>query len=115
MNKQDSKADRDAVKYVCTFFMNMKKNTCLFQHRVDWKNPPSRVKTVLDKIARETPVIVDSAPIKKQNKQQRRSLVGIGRDLPDSLPGLAVEWNVEADCANYGLERQSKWSGIPRS
>jgi hypothetical protein len=52
---------------------------------------------VLDKIARETPPIVDSAPIKKQNKQQRRSLVGIGRDLPDSLPGLAVEWNVEAD------------------
>jgi hypothetical protein len=25
--------------------------------------------------------------------------VGIGRDLPDSLPGLAVEWNVEVDRA----------------
>ncbi len=89
--KQDSETDRDAVKDVCTFFMNMKKDTCLFQHRVDWKNPSSRVKTVLDKISRETPAFVDSAPIKKQSKQQRRSLVGIGRDLPDSLPGLAVE------------------------
>ncbi len=24
-------------------------------------------------------------------------MAGIGRDLPDSLPGLAVEWNVEAE------------------
>ena len=97
MNKEVSEADKDAVKDVCTFFMNMKRDTCLFQHRVDWKNPSSRVKTVLDKISRETPAFVDSAPIKKQSKQQRRSLVGIGRDLPDSLPGLAVEWNVEAE------------------
>ena len=54
---------------------------------------------MLDKISRETPAFVDSAPTKKQSKQQRRSLVGIGRDLPDSLPGLAVEWNVEVDRA----------------
>jgi hypothetical protein len=52
---------------------------------------------VLDKISRETPAFVDSAPTKKHNKQQRRSLAGIGRDLPDSLPGLAVEWNVDAE------------------
>ncbi len=92
MNNQVSEADTSAVKDVCTFFMNMKKNTCLFQQQVDWKNPSSRIKTVLDKISRETPAFVDSAPtIKKQSKQQRRSLVGIGRDLPDSLPGLAVE------------------------
>jgi hypothetical protein len=97
VNKQVSEVDKDVVKDVCTFFMNMKRSTCLFQHRVDWKNPSSRIKTVLDKISRETPAIVDSAPIKKQSKQQRRSLVGIGRDLPDSLPGLAVEWNVEVD------------------
>ena len=97
MNKEDNEADKDAVKDVCTFFMNMKRDTGMFQHRVDWKNPSSRIKTVLDKISRETPAFVDSAPTKKQNKQQRRSLAGIGRDLPDSLPGLAVEWNVEAE------------------
>ncbi len=91
INKEVSEADKNAVKDVCTFFMNMKKNTCRFQTGVDWRNPSNRIKTVLDRIARETPAIVDSAPIKKQNKQQRHSLVGIGRDLPDSLPGLAVE------------------------
>ncbi len=52
---------------------------------------------MLDKISRTTPAYVASASIKKQSKQQRRSLVGIGRDLPDALPGLAVEWNVEAE------------------
>ncbi len=99
ISQQVSVPDRDAVKGVCAFFMNLKKNTCLFQHRIDWKTPSHRVKTVLDKISRETPAFVDSAPIKKQSKQQRRSLVGIGRDLPDSLPGLAVEWNVEVERA----------------
>ena len=62
MNQQVIEADTNAVKDVCTFFMNMKKNTCRFQTRVDWRNPSNRVKTVLDKIARETPAIVDSAP-----------------------------------------------------
>ncbi len=51
---------------------------------------------MLDKISRTTPTYVASAPTKKQSKQQRRSLAGIGRDLPDALPDLAVEWNVEA-------------------
>ena len=107
MNQQVGDADINAVKDVCTFFMNLKKNTCRFQTRVDWRNPSNRIKTVLDKIARSTPPIVDSAPIKKQNKQQRRSLVGIGRDLPDSLPGLAVEWNVEADSALVWNDNQN--------
>jgi hypothetical protein len=107
MNQQVGDADINAVKDVCTFFMNLKKNTCRFQTRVDWRNPSNRIKTVLDKIARNTPPIVDSAPIKKQNKQQRRSLVGIGRDLPDSLPGLAVEWNVEADSALVWNDNQN--------
>ena len=97
MNQQVGEADTSAVKEVCIFFMNMKKNTSRFQTRVDWRDPSNRIKTVLEKIAREAPPIVDSAPIKKQSKQQRRSLVGISRDLPDSLPGLAVEWNVEAE------------------
>jgi hypothetical protein len=107
MNQQVGEADTNAVKDVCTFFMNMKKKTCRFQTRVDWRNPSNRIKTVLDKIDRETPPIVDSAPIKKQNKQQRRSLVGIGRDLPDSLPGFAVEWDVEADCSMVWNDNQS--------
>ncbi len=89
--------DKDAVKEVCTFFMNMKRNTRSFQHRIDWKNPSSRVKIVLDKISRTIPAYVPSAPTKKQSKQQRRSSAGIGHDLPDALPGLAVEWNVEAE------------------
>ena len=84
---------------VCTFFMNMKRNTRSFQCRVDWKNPSSRVKTVLDKISRTTPAYVTSAPTKKQSKQQRRSSAGIGRDRPDALPGLAGEWNVDVDCS----------------
>ena len=107
MNQQVGDPDINAVKDVCTFFMNLKKNTCRFQTRVDWRNPSNRIKTVLDKIARNTPPIVDSAPIKKQNKQQRRSLVGISRDLPDSLPGLAVEWNVEADSAFVWNDNQN--------
>ena len=96
INQQVSEPDKDAVKEVCTFFMNMKKNTRSYQCRVDWKNPSSRVKTVLDRISRTTPAYVASAPTKKQSKQQRRSSAGIGRDLPDALPGLAVERNIEA-------------------
>jgi hypothetical protein len=107
INKQASEVDKDAVKDVCTFFMNMKRHTRSFQHRVDWKNPPSRVKTVLDKISRTTPAYVASAPIKKQSKQQRQSLVGFGRDLPDALPGLAVEWNVEAESSWVWSDNQT--------
>ena len=77
--------------------MNMKRTTRSFQCRVDWKNPPARIKSVLDRISRTTPAYVASASSRKQSKQQRRSSAGIGRDLPDSLPGLAVEWNVDVD------------------
>jgi hypothetical protein len=52
---------------------------------------------VLDKVSRATSAYVASIPTRKQSKQQRRSSAGIGRDLPDALPGLAVEWNVEAE------------------
>ncbi len=34
-----SEVDKAAVKEVCTFFMNLKKNTRLFQQHVDWKSP----------------------------------------------------------------------------
>ncbi len=97
INKQAGEPDKDAVKEVRAFFMNMKRNTRSFQCRVDWKNPSTRVKTVLEKISRTTPAHVASAPTRKQSKQQRRSSAGIGRDLSDALPGLAVEWNVEAE------------------
>jgi hypothetical protein len=107
ISQQVGEADTKAVKDVCAFFMNLKKDTCRFQTLVDWSNPSSRIKTVLDKIARDTPPIVDSAPVKKQNKQQRRSLVGSGRDLPDSLPGLAVEWNVEAKSSFVWSDNQN--------
>ena len=33
--------------------------------------------------------------------------MGIGRDLPNSLPGLAVEWNVEADSALVWNDNQN--------
>ncbi len=101
INKQIGKPDKDAVKEVCTFFMNMKKTTRSFQCHVDWKNPPARIKTVLDRISRTTPAYVASASSikqsKQQSKQQRRSSAGIGRDRPDDLLGLAVEWNVDAE------------------
>jgi hypothetical protein len=77
--------------------MNLKRHTRLFQHRVDWKNPSHRIKTVLDKVSRATAAYVASTPARKQSKQQRRSSAGIGRDLPDALPGLAVEWNAEVE------------------
>jgi hypothetical protein len=77
--------------------MLMKKKTCLFQHKVDWKNPFARVSTVIDRDSRATATFVASTPARKQSKQQRCSSTGIGRDLSKPLPGLAVEWNVNAD------------------
>jgi hypothetical protein len=52
---------------------------------------------VLDKASRAAVAYVASTPARKQSKQQRRSSAGIGRELADTLPGLAVEWNVEAE------------------
>ena len=112
ISTQPSEADKEAVKEVCSFFGNMKKTTRSFQTRVEWKNPTVRIKSVLDRISRTTPASVAPAPIRKQSKQQRRSSGGIGRNLPDSLPGLAVEWNVDVEHSHA-----TKWerlTTIPR-
>jgi hypothetical protein len=90
-------ADKQEVSEAASFIMLLKKNTRSFQHKVDWKSPSSRVRTVIDRASRATVPIVASTPARKQGKQPRRSSAGIGRDLSESLPGLAVEWNVEAD------------------
>ena len=86
---QVGEADKDAVREVCAFFGNMKKTTRSFQCRVEWKHPSQRIRSVLDRIPRSTP--------RMPSKQQRRSSTGISRNLPDILPGLAVEWNVGLD------------------
>jgi hypothetical protein len=90
-------ADKQAVSEEASFIMLLKKNARSFQHKIDWKNPSSRVRTVIDRASRATAPIVASTPARKQGKQPRRSSAGIGRDLSEPLPGLAVEWNVEAD------------------
>ncbi len=77
INKQVSEANKAAVNEVCSFIMNLKRNTRLFQHRFDWRNPSPRVKTVLDKASRAAAAYVASTPARKQSKQQRRSSVGI--------------------------------------
>ena len=97
IKKQASEPDKEAAREVCTFFMHMKKGVRSFQHRVEWKNPSSRVKTVLEKLPQTGPAYVASASVRKQSKQQRRSSAGIGRDLNEALPGLAVEWNLESE------------------
>ena len=96
-DRLNNEADVQAVSEVGNFIMLLKKNTRAFQHKVDWKNPSSRVRTVIDRASRATAPIVASTPARKQGKQPRRSSAGIGRDLPEPLPGLAVEWNVEAN------------------
>jgi hypothetical protein len=83
----------------------MKKTTRSFQTRVEWKNPSGRIKHVLDRISRATPTSVAPAPARKQSKQQRRSAGG--RNLPDSLPGLAVEWNVGVEYSHVWLDNQA--------
>jgi hypothetical protein len=45
----DNDADVQAVSEVGSFIMLFKKNTRSFQHKVDWKSPSSRVRTVLDR------------------------------------------------------------------
>ncbi len=91
-----SDVDRTAVREVCAFFMNLKKNTRLFQQHVDWRNPGSRIKSVMDRVTKTDAAVVSSAQMGKGAKQQRRSLAGMGRDVSDSLSGLMVEWNVDA-------------------
>jgi hypothetical protein len=90
-------ADKQAVSKVASIIMLLKKKTRSFQHKVDWKSPSSRVRTVIDRASCVTAPVVASTPAKKQSKQPRRSSAGIRRDLSEPLPGLAVEWNVETD------------------
>jgi hypothetical protein len=91
-----SDVDRTAVKEVCAFFMNLKKSTRLFQQHVDWTSPGSRIRSVMDRVAKTDAAVVSSTQMRKGAKQQRRSLAGMGRDISDSLPGLMIEWNVDA-------------------
>jgi hypothetical protein len=76
--------------------MNLKKSTRLFQQRVDWKNPGSRIRSIMDRFGNTSAAVVSSFQMRKGPKQQRRSSAGIGRDNSDSLSGLMVEWNVDA-------------------
>ena len=106
INNQIGEPDKEAVREVCNFFSNMKKTTRSFQYRVDWQAPSARIKSVLDRISRTTPAYVASISSRKPSKQQRRSSAGISRDLPDSLPGLAVEWNVDVDYSHVWNDNQ---------
>jgi hypothetical protein len=91
-----SDVDRTAVKEVCAFFMNLKKNIRLFQQHDDWRSPGSRIKSVMDRVAKTNVAVVSSTQMRKGAKQQRRSSAGMGHDISDSLSGLMVEWNVDA-------------------
>ncbi len=90
-----SEVDKAAVREVCAYFMNLKRNTRLFQQRVDWKSPSARIRYIMDQGAGADAAIVSSTQMRKGNKQQRRSSAGIGRDASDSLPGLMIEWNLD--------------------
>ena len=95
LSAEFSDVDKLAVKEVCAFFMNLKKNTKLFQQRVDWKSPSSRIRSVMDRFG-NTNAVVSSFQMRKEPKQQRRSSAGMGRVNSDSPSGLMVEWNVDA-------------------
>jgi hypothetical protein len=73
----------------------MKLHTRLFQQKVDWHNPGSRLTEVLDKANRQAVNSALAAPSRHCSKQQRRSSAGLGRDSSESRTGLAVEWNLE--------------------
>ncbi len=75
--------------------MRMKMHTSLFQQKVDWRYPGSRLTDVLDKANRQAAKSALAAPARKGSKQQRRSSAGLGRDSSEPRTGLAVEWNLE--------------------
>jgi hypothetical protein len=93
--EQVTEADRAVVREVCVFFMRMKKHTRLYQQKVDWSNPGTRLAGVLDKANWQAANSALAAPFRKGTKQQRRSSTGFGRDSSESRTGLAVEWNLE--------------------
>ncbi len=78
-DKEQSAADKAAVNEIGVFFMKMKANARSYQQQVEWANPPSRVKQVLDSAARA--VLEPTAPARKGSKQQRRSTSGVIRGL----------------------------------
>jgi hypothetical protein len=94
--------------------MKMKANTRCYQQQVDWANPPSRVKRVLDSASKS--VSAPTASARKGNKQQRRSTTGSLRSSSEPLTGLAVEWNTEAETAwvwkdnQEGAAKAEPWS-----
>jgi hypothetical protein len=93
--EQVAEADRAAVREVCVFFMRMKQHTRLYQQKVDWRNPGTRLAGVLDKANWQAANSALAAPFRKDTKQQRGSSTGFGRDSSESRTGLAVEWNLE--------------------
>jgi hypothetical protein len=105
-----SEVDKAAVREVCAYFMNLKRNTRLFQQRVDWKSPSARIRYIMDQGAGADAAIVSSTQMRKGNKQQRRSSAGIGRDASDSLPGLMIEWNL--DVPSWVWNDNQKWAAM---
>jgi hypothetical protein len=89
--EQVAEADRAAVREVCVFFMRTKQHTRLYQQKVDWRNPGTRLAGVLDKANWQAANSALAAPFRKGTKQQRRSSTGFGRDSSESRTGLAVE------------------------
>ncbi len=85
-----AEADRAAVREVCVFFMRMKQDTRLYQQKVDWRNPGTRLAGVLDKANWQAANSALAAPFRKGTKQQRHSSTGFGRDSSESRTGLAV-------------------------
>jgi hypothetical protein len=106
---EQSEADKAAVNEACIFFMKMKVNTRCYQQQVEWANPSTRVKQVLD--AASKGMSAPSAPARKGAKQQRRSTSGAIRSSFEPLTGLAVEWNTEVETAWVWIEGQPGGSG----
>jgi hypothetical protein len=96
-DREQSEADKAAVNDVSLFFMRIKLNTRCYQQQVKWANPSTRIKQVLD--AASKGALAPAAPARKGSKQQRRSTSGAIRSSSESLTGLAIEWNTEAETA----------------
>ncbi len=94
-DREQSEADRAPVNEACIFFMKMKTSTHCYQQQVEWANPSTRVKQVLDAASKS--MLAPAAPARKGVKQQRRSTSGAIRGSSEPLTGLAVEWNTEVE------------------
>ncbi len=71
-----SEVDKAAVREVCAFFMNLKKNTRLFQQRADWKSPNSRIRSVMDQVNRADAAIVRFLHSDEKREQAAASVLG---------------------------------------